>query len=245
LGRETAIQPLEWIDDWPYIKNKQTIPYLEFETKFPSKQKKQNGPIRYPLNNKEFLQDFLTLRLPFNTEKFRIEEDGLVLIGKDSLLSTIEQTVIGRRQTHFEFKATVELTFNPTNFQEMAGLMYRYDETNQFYLYMTFDERRNKKVLSIMSFDQGRFKMLDETLQAEVGCHVYLQIEVHDECGQFRYSEDGVNFKKIGSSFDASILSDDYTQPMGFTGAFICLACQDLRYHAKEAKFKNFIYEEL
>ena len=35
----------------------------------------------------------------------------------------------------------------------------------------------------------------------------------------------------------------EYARPMGFTGAFVGMACQDLRDHKKTADFLSFRYE--
>ena len=72
---------------------------------------------------------------------------------------------------------------------------------------------------------------------------VWLRLDVDKADAQFSYSADGVNYQKIGKCADATIMSDDYARPLGFTGAFVGMACQDLKNHAKTADFLSFRYE--
>ena len=73
---------------------------------------------------------------------------------------------------------------------------------------------------------------------------VYLRVEVDYHILQFSYSKDGKDWIKIGSSFDASILSDEYTVPNRFTGAFVGICCQDLSGQRRAADFDFFEYIE-
>jgi len=60
---------------------------------------------------------------------------------------------------------------------------------------------------------------------------------------QFSYSLDEQNWQELGPSFDSSILSDEYLEPMHFTGAFIGLCAQDLAGRSFIADFDYFSYE--
>ena len=44
---------------------------------------------------------------------------------------------------------------------------------------------------------------------------------------------------------DVSTLSDEYASPMGFTGAFVGMSCQDMADASAYADFKYFEYRVL
>ena len=192
----------------------------------------------------DFLTDFQTLRVPYSDEMFSIEERKgyLRITGLESPYSTHRQSVIARRQTDFHFQAETTLEFSPSSFQHMAGLLYRYDEENQYYLFVTYDEVRDSRILQILSLDKKRYRYLDEPVIIDSDSPVTLGVAVNQSKGQFYY-EAGNEKVHIGNPFDSSILSDEYADPMGFTGAFIGMAAQDLKEHKEKAYFSRFIYK--
>ncbi len=243
LGRETAMQEVEWRDDWPYLVNGSIYPDDYFYVDGDIAVKEDEEKV-YTFENEAFLKDFQTLRIPYSEEVFSIKEkEGFLGIrGLESPVSNFRQALLLRRQEHFAFEAETKLIFNPTSFQHMAGLSYRYDETNQYYLYMSYDEAKNTKVLKVFKMDQGVYAYIEEKEVCIEGDTVYLKVETAFDKGQFYYALDGENFHKIGPAFDTSILSDDYTKPEGFTGAFIGMACQDIQRQEKKAYFQYFKY---
>ncbi|ERJ12238.1 glycoside hydrolase family 43 protein [Haloplasma contractile] len=243
LGRETAIEEIVWKNNWPYLKHgiNQPAPYIEVLESVAVNERKEYN---YTFKNHDFLTDFQTLRVPYCDELFSIDRRPgfLRIFGKESLLSKHEQAIICRRQQHFCFEAETTLEFKPETFQQMAGLIYRYNEDNQFYLMMTYNEEHNQNELMVMKFDDKQFSFItgNQVLIIKTN-EVSLKIVVNYDQGQFYYKSNG-QFVKIGDSFDTSILSDEYASPMGFTGAFVGMACQDLNQQKNYADFKSFTY---
>jgi xylan 1,4-beta-xylosidase len=64
---------------------------------------------------------------------------------------------------------------------------------------------------------------------------------------QFAYSLDNETWTDIGPTLDASVLSDEAgkTEHSNFTGAFICMACQDIAGTGLAADFEYLSYREL
>lgn len=245
MGRETAVQEVEWRDDdWLYVVNKDRRPALEFYAETQIKQENDQRKV-YTFDNKDFLEDFMTLREPFDNGRFSLEERPgyLRMYGRESVNCTMEQSLLVHRQTSHDFSAITELEFSPKYFGHMAGLIYRYNEGHQYYCYMSHDEEKGN-VVGCLGIDGFDFKLLppDDMIQLNSD-HVWLKVEVHGDIGQFYCSEDGENWADVGEQFDASQLSDDYA--IGFTAAMVGMACQDLMYHKHPADFKQFIYEEL
>lgn len=66
--------------------------------------------------------------------------------GRHSLMSVHNQNMLVRRQTNFSFEAETCLEFKFKHFQQMAGMVYRYDELNQYLLRIAYDENKKKTV---------------------------------------------------------------------------------------------------
>lgn len=248
LGRETAVQEVEWKEDgWLYLKNGKTCPDNTFtvwcdDHQMPLAEKEE---ITYTFDNDDFWSDFMTLREPTGNGRFSLTDRPgyLRMYGRDSINSVIEQSILVRRQTAHDFEVTVEMDFDPKNFAHMAGLIYRYSEANQHYCFMSRDEEKGN-VIGCITIDRGRDDMLPESEWVVVnGNHVYIKVVVNGAIGQFYCSEDNISFVSVGNTFDASILSDDYAY--GFTGAMVGMACQDLMFHTYPADFKSLIYKEI
>ncbi|GAB1482415.1 hypothetical protein MASR2M78_12300 [Treponema sp.] len=110
---------------------------------------------------------------------------------------------------------------------------------------MSWDEVRNSYTLGLMVMDNQNFSMplgTEEVLLPQP--IVSLGAEVHGAKLQFSYALADQVWKNIGNVLDASILSDEYGG-LGFTGAYIGMACQDLKAQKAFADFKYFKYESL
>ncbi len=246
LGRETSMQEIVFSKDgWPYLLNGTMIPDDGFENYLPQKAEEESANIYdYDFTKKNALRDFQTLRIPFDRTIGELDtEKGVVrLYGKESLISCHEQAVLARRQQALCFSAKTLVSFQPEYYQQMAGLLYRYDEENQYYLHIAYDEKAKRSLLRIIRIDDGVTELIDTGV--EVKEDVWLGLDVEFERGRFSYSFDGKQFEPLWRDFDTSILSDEYARPQGFTGAFVGMACQDLYGHSKPAEFKRFVYIE-
>lgn len=247
LGRETGIQKMRWDeDDWIRLDGEGNKPQLEVEAPSLSEH-----PWAAPKERDDFDSDILnihfqTLRVPLMEDSLSLTERPgyLRLKGRESLSSKYTQSLVARRQQAFHYTATTCVEFSPDTFQQMAGLISLYDNNNFFYLYINYCESKGK-IINIMTCNGGDF---DEPL-AEGVCiqgweRCYFRVKVEYHILQFYYSPDGEGWTKIGPVFDASILSDEYTEPHRFTGAFVGLCCQDLSGRRNHADFDFFEYVE-
>ncbi|WDU83444.1 beta-xylosidase family glycoside hydrolase [Caloramator sp. Dgby_cultured_2] len=239
LGRETSIAEVVWIDDWPYLKDKGLEPPLEFEG---YGDKLENKLYEYRFDDEKFKYDFMSLRRPAEYEI--LENGALRLYGRQSLMSNHHQNILVRRQTDFKFEAETCLEFNFNHFQKMAGLLYRYDELNQYFLRISYDENKGEKCLGILVINNGEFTMPIEEIPVGDG-KIYLKLKVEFEKGKFFYSKDGLNWNEIPYDIDVTILSDEYANPLGFTGAFVGMCCIDMQDYSAYADYYYFKYESL
>lgn len=247
LGRETALQKMVWReDDWLYLEAGGNHPQVVVPAPDLEEVKWEEEPVRDDFDNTELNIHFQTLRMPLGEEFHSLTERPgfLRLRGSGSLGSRFHQSFIARRQQAFCYTATTVVEFEPDTFQQMAGLTAYYDTNNFYYLHITWHEEKGK-IIDIVKKDAGIFdEPISEKISIEGWERVYLRVDVDYHLLQFSYSKDGKNWIKIGTTFDASILSDEYTVPNRFTGAFVGICCQDLSGQRRAADFDFFEYLE-
>lgn len=237
LGRETSINEIVWENGWPYLKNKTMFPDYEFEgygEQAPPK------AFKYDFRDERFLLDFQFLR---SKSDFSVNKDGVLKIyGGNSPSCNFKQNMLVRRQMDFNFEASTSLKLHGKNFQQMAGLMYRYDEQTHYFLRVSFDEKTGKNTLGLLCMDRGQFSIPVDIEIPAADDALYMKLSVNGRRGVFSYSLDGTVYNEIPHVIDVSTLSDDYADPLGFTGAFVGMCCVDMRDKTAWADFFHFDY---
>lgn len=233
LGRETAIQKVEWReDDWLYISGGGNSPQDEVSPPDLPTQPWPELPDRLPFDSIQYVtprwQSQLIIREP----------DMLCLHGAESLESCFDQSMLARRLTSQKATATTAIQFDPDSFQQMAGLAAYYNTYLFHYLYLSRDEELGL-CLQIHSCDDGTssFPVGGTPVPVPTG-DLYLRMVFDESDLQFSWSTDGTDFHNIGPVLDASLLSDDHGDHWGFTGTFVALACQDLTGSKLAAEFE-------
>lgn len=245
LGRETSIQKIEWMDEWPYVVSKDGLcntpqDYIEIDEDV---EKKIIVKRKWTFENWNFKNGFQSLRIPME-EFARIDERKgfLRLYGKESVVSRFTQALVSTRQKDFCFKAETKLECNPKSFHHMAGLSYRYNEKNQYYFSVSYDESVDKYYIGLLCFDSGVLRRVDNEI--EYSGTIKLKVVVRYRKVKFYYALDD-KFIEFPGEYDASILSDEYAEPMGFTGAFVGMQAIDMRHQDFYADFEYFKYTVL
>lgn len=248
LGRETAIQRLEWKNDWPYVVGGNqpslqiegpNIPEVKWEPDFPEKDDFDSDKLNL---------HFQSLRIPLGEKIVSLTDKPghLRLYGKESLTSKFTQAFIARRWQHFNFTAETKVAFNPTTFQQSAGLVNYYNTQNWTSCQISWNEDKGR-ILEIVACDnftfsaplQGNEIAIPEDVQ-----YVYLRVDVETDVYRYSYSFDGANWTVIPVNFYSYKLSDDYIQGGGFfTGAFVGMQCQDTSGQNAPADFDYFVYK--
>lgn len=250
LGRETAIQRVEWKNDWPYVVNGNgpsleiegpTIEEVVWEKDFEEKDD-FDGEL---LNN-----HFQSLRIPLGEHILSLKDNPshLRLYGKESLTSKFTQAFIARRWQHFNFTAETKVAFNPNSFQQSAGLVNYYNTENWTALQISWHEEKGR-ILELSTCDNTTY---DQPLKGKEIVipveheYVYLRVDVKTSIYEYSYSFDGENWTLIPIQLASHKLSDDYIQGGGFfTGAFVGMQCQDTSGQSLPADFDYFIYKEM
>lgn len=249
MGRETAIQKMHWTaDGWLRLAAGGSEPQAVVDGPTLPEHIWDKEPARDDFNSGKLNIHFQSLRVDISDLISLTERPGyLRMKGAESLSSYHKQSLLARRQQSFFYTAETCVEFEPDNFQQMAGLICMYDNTNFYYLHITTNEQ-NEKYLDIMTCLASNFAYpLNKTVLLKKNSRVYLRAEVDYDKLRFYYSEDGSNWQHIGQIFDASTLSDEFDQGGGdahFTGAFVGICCQDLAGTKKYADFDYFEYKE-
>ncbi|MEY4242464.1 MAG: hypothetical protein RLZZ245_49 [Verrucomicrobiota bacterium] len=247
LGRETAIQKCVWADDdWLYLEQGGVLPAFEVK-----------GPMELPpapFADTEWNGRFDSgiLDIHFQSLRQPITEDWLSLTerpgflrlkGMEPTVSTFRQSLIARRVQSFDISAETCVEFQPTNFQQMAGLITYYDTENHYYLRISHDEELGR-TLNIIATDAATSgEVLENDVPIPAGGPVYLRLTMKRASLRFEYALSPDEWQRIGPALDAAILSDDYSH-LGFTGAFVGICCQDLSGQRRHADFDRFHYQE-
>lgn len=249
LGRETAIQRVEWENDWPYVVNGNG-PSLEIEG--PAIEEvvwEKDFEEKDDFNGERLNNHFQSLRIPLGEQIVSLKDKPghLRLYGKESLTSKFTQAFIARRWQHFKFTAETKVAFNPNTFQQSAGLVNYYNTENWTALQVSWHEEKGR-ILELTTCDNFIFdqplKGNEIVIPAEQE-YVYLKVDVQTSIYEYSYSFDGENWTLIPIKLASHKLSDDYIQGGGFfTGAFVGMQCQDTSGQSIPADFDYFIYKE-
>ena len=248
LGRETAIQRLEWRDGWPYVVggNQPSLtiegPNIE-EVKW-----ERDYPEKDDFDSEGLNLHFQTLRIPLGEDTLSLTDrpGHLRLYGKESLTSKFRQALVARRWQHFRFTAETKVAFRPNTFQQAAGLVNYYNTENWTALQITWDEEKGR-ILAITTCDNFAFDQPLKGNEIEIPDeleYVHLRVKVRTNTYRYSYSFDGEHWTEIPIDFYSYKLSDDYVRGGGFfTGAFVGMQCQDNSGQNLPADFDYFIYK--
>ncbi|MCM3705599.1 MULTISPECIES: glycoside hydrolase family 43 protein [Cytobacillus] len=249
LGRETAIQRLEWKNDWPYVAGGNE-PSLEVEG--PNIKEIKWGkdcPEKDDFDSKILNLHFQNLRIPLGEQIVSLTDNPghLRLYGKESLTSKFTQAFIARRWQHFSFTAETKMAFQPETFQQSAGLVNYYNTENWTSCQVSWNEDKGR-ILELVSCDNFTFSQPLKGSEIEIPeevKYIYLRVNVRIHEYKYSYSYDGQNWNELAVPFQSHKLSDDYISGGGFfTGAFVGMQCQDTSGQNQFADFDYFVYRD-
>ena len=248
LGRETAIQKVVWgSDGWLRLEAGGNEPQVRVPAPGLMPCPWPAGAAHDDFDSPQLNIHFQSLRVPIDESWLSLTDRPgfLRLIGRESIESLHEQSLIARRVQSMDIEAATCVEFEPEDFQQMAGLVAFYDTKKNFYLRISRDEKLGK-CLNILIHDDGKYdEALGQDVSIEGWQQVYLKLTMRRELLQFYFSRDGKDYQPIGPVLDASVLSDEYGRGWHFTGAFVGLACNDLTGRRKAADFDFFEYKQM
>ncbi len=264
LGRETALQNVEWTEDgWLKLSGNDTAePENEFELE-PEKTRigdcrslpdsRQEAymvsdsaetvkTITYSFADGRIPQDFLTLRNSFAANGISVCEEKLCIEGGCSPMSKFRQGLLARTQESFFCDFTAVMEFAPRHQNHLAGILVYYNYDNFYYLYETREQGGKK--LFLMTNVNRELTVYDPAELEESVHSVSLTAEIRERSLQFGYQIPGGNLQKIGPKLDMRMISDEHVHGNGFTGSMLGVNCADLQGDGIQAKFSKLIYRE-
>ena len=253
MGRETAIQTLTWVDGWPRLSQGGVAPQTEVELPVMEEYPLEPQPDRITFDADTLDIRFQWLRNPYPEEFIDLKSRPgyLRLVGYESLGSLFRSSLVAVRQTDFSYQASTQISFEPEDYLQQAGLVCYYNTHKYHYCYLSYDDVSQRRHLAIMSCNAGptwdsEFPEFDALKAIDIpqSGELYLRADVRFDRLIFSWSADGEQWQPIPVRLDASILSDEAGTGAGanFTGAFVGLACQDLSGQKRYADFRYFEY---
>lgn len=235
LGRETAVQRVEWVDGWPRVTG--GVPAVDVPAPdlpphpWPTTEPTIPGP------------QWSTLRRPATPDWLTLE-GRLRIQGGQSSYGVRSPSLVARPVTAMRCSLEAQMEFRPVSVHQAAGITAYYNSRNWHFLSVTVDG------LVLVTSDRGarRAHQLETTLADRVGLRVELDGPV------LRFARDtGAGWQVVPTELDATILSDEYADEVidgqvrayGFTGAFVGLWVQDLAGEGGSADFTAVTYQEL
>lgn len=244
LGRETALQRCGWnVDGWLRLTSGGRHPLVEETAPDLPPHPLPPIPARVEFDAETLPPFLVTLRRPRSGTWLSLgaRPGWLRLRGRETLNSQFRVSLVARRAESFRWEATTRVAFQPTTYQQMAGLVCFYDNRNYHYLRVSRSEKLGVNV-AVLSLDRGKMSISEPVaVAARDAC--WLRARMAGQELSFHDSADGKTWRQIGPVFDASKLSDEYCR--GFTGMMIGLTAQDPTGAALAADFDFFGYRDL
>lgn len=242
LGRETGLEEVEWRDDWLWLKAGGMVPREEVSsdaTPVPAASQEHD------LTKGVLPAEFQWLRHPDPSRLFRMSDKGLTLIGRESIGSWFEQSLVARRQTDFRYEADCTLAFSPETYQQAAGLTTYYNRF-KFHALLLSDEPGLGPALSVMSCaGDADGQLVPRLPPVAVGLGaIDLKVVVDHAEQRFFWRQSGGDWAQIGPVLEATLISDEAGRGEhgSFTGAFVGMVAFDISGAGREAHFTRFAY---
>lgn len=242
LGRETAIQKMEWMPEgWLRMAGGGNLAkeYVE-ESSLPGNVMRQipdfddfDGEVLGP-------QYYAPRMMPERFADVKVRPGYVRLRGQESRTSLNKVSILARKLTSLRTVVTTKMEFNPEVYQHSAGLIIYYDNMNYVNLRKTFSEAAGGSVLSVVQLENGCKRELVDTETPVTDVPVYLRLVVDGRKFHFEWCYDGGEYQSIGGEFDTTKLSDEYCKYGEFTGTFVGMTCADRLFHERWADFDFF-----
>ena len=248
LGRETAIQKMQWRDSWLYTDGEAGLPQLTTPAPALKDHPFPPPPEKSDFDTPNLPIDFQWLRTPYPDTIFSLtaRPGHLRLYGRETIGSQFIQSLVARRQQSHCYSAQTVLDFEPSHFQQAAGLVCYYGGNKFHYLHVTHDDTHGKHIRVMSALPDAPVGDAFTPPIAIPKGPIELRVEVDEERLLFAWRQPGGTWNRLPQVFDASILSDEAQTPgtPNFTGAFVGMACQDMAGTALPADFDWFTYRE-
>lgn len=241
LGRETALQKVEWTEDgWLRLANGTNLP----DTNPPAPDLPlcpwDALPERDDFSTPDLDIRWQTLRTPLTEKSLSLtaRPGWLRLYGGNGLGSRFEQSLIAQRVTEHSCVMETCVDFEPTYFKQLAGLILYYDYDNYLYLHLTRDEELGK-VVTLLKAENKRYESPFGYIPVPDQQPIRLRMTMVDGYVRFAWGA-GDEWHELAEQIDAAFLSDEACTEGWFTGTIAGVCCQDMTGNRQFADFDYF-----
>lgn len=243
LGRETALQKMEWTDDgWLRMTGGGCLVHEETESpalpEFPG-----NKPLSFDGFDNPALGNFYYAPriMPDSFADLETRPGWVRLKGQESLSSLNKVSLLARKLTSVHARVTVKMDYTPNVPQHAAGLALYYDNMDYFALEKYYSESLGGEALLVTVMENGQRSQYGRTA-VEHGRPLYLRLQIQEQQSWFAWSYDGENYEKIGPEYNTGKLSDEYCSYGEFTGTMVGIFSVDRLFRRNYADFDFFEY---
>lgn len=251
LGRETALQKMEWTSDgWLQMADgsnlaKMTTPGLTGSTEISKKSSADDFVETF--NNEKYDSRFMT---PYQEQSATwvntTDNPGkLRIYGNNSFFSQVNPSIMATRATSLDYTTQTSLTFYPDHYSEYAGLGLYYDSNNWLFARLCQSDSGEKTVLRLLQAKLG--ERIDDSFNEIIipNNYVELQINYHLGMAQVMYRLTETDAWQQLNTIDVSYLSDEGVNGEpgeigGFTGLFNFIGAIDAHQHDSFADFDYY-----
>jgi xylan 1,4-beta-xylosidase len=234
LGRETAIQRVEWNEDgWLALAGGGTVARLgDGRDRAPER-------VRDDFEGPAVDRRLSTLRRPAGDwADLRTRPGSLTLRGGDNLTSRFDVSLVATQLQDFAAVAQTRVAVRPRHFSHSAGLVVFYDEKHFAYLRVYRSESLGGTAVGIVLMqDRAKRELLLDRAPVEAD-EVVLEARLDSGRLRFAWGAEPEALRPIGPVLDATFMSDEATG--GFTGTMVGLACVDAYRKDLLARFDWF-----
>lgn len=224
LGRETFLLPVKWSeDDYPYfLEGNEEVPMV---VQMPGVNRAEtttfgNFTVTDNFDKPALGAAWMTLRGPADTLYSLADRAGNLAL-KCAPVSAEELKVpafVARRLQHHVFEVTSQVTFQPSDTADAAGLLLFKDEAHQYFLALRAGTDQNLEVGVYQISDQGIKELALVNLPDGLNT-VQLRIRSTGVFFAFDWSVDGLEWNNLTESANARYLST--ANSWGFTGTTV------------------------
>ena len=244
LGRETAIQKMQWTKDgWLRMADgsclaKEQVP----EPSLPEVPMPQ-VPDFDDFDEPELGNWYYAPRnMPQTFADLKARPGYVRLRGQESRTSLNRVSILARKLTGVYGRVTTKMEFTPEIYQHSAGLILYYDNMNYVNLRKYYSETLGGSALSVTQLENGVKREMVDTRIAVEDRPIYLRLMLDGRKLWFLWSYDNEEYREIGPIFDMTKYSDEYCKFGEFTGTMVGLTCADHMKHQHCADFDFFEY---
>lgn len=245
LGRETALQKMQWTEDgWLRLTGVGNLPQEEVQEPDLPSAPMPLLPARDDFNGEVLGNFYYAPRiLPQRFADMQARPGWVRLRGQEAHTSLNKVSLLARKLTGTDVRATTKMDFHPEVHQHDAGLMLYYDNMNFLYLRKYYSESLGQSALLVQRMENGVRTQYDRTAVKEEP--LYLRLYIRGKSCWLEWSYDGVDYQKIGPEFDTTKFSDEYCQYGEFTGTMVGITCADrlFRRHYADFDFLEYLDE--